>query len=213
MAGVVDGWWVFSSQVPHGAVKLGAPAPEGEAVWCEIDGLRDGPFTAWWPGTEITRRQGLFIEGEQVGLWMLWHRNGKKRRMGSFEAGLETGRFVSWFDNGRTESEGSYVEGRRDGQWTWYRREHRRKHREASYHLGYPHGDWREWFDNGSPALSCGFEHGKRHGPHREWHTNGSAKVIGEYFQGKKHLHWKVLDQDGQCIERETWQHGRLYEP
>lgn len=209
MAGVVDGWWQFKSLVPHGAQVVGAPPPEGRAVWCEKAGLRDGPFTEWWPDGEALRRQGLFVEGEQVGPWLLWHPNGKKRRMGSFRAGLESGRFVSWFDNGRTESEGSYIDGRRDGLWTWYREDRRRKHREATYAEGHPHGAWHEWHPNGQIALTRHYVHGALHGPYRTWAADGNPEVSGAYYEGLKHLRWTHYDARGAEVDEVLWQHGR----
>ncbi|MCA9547659.1 MAG: hypothetical protein KC613_24820 [Myxococcales bacterium] len=214
---VVDGWWLYGSQVPPGHALAGAPPPEGAAVWVveQASGLRDGPYSEWWPREDPQaepklRRQGVFVDGEQVGEWILWHPNGRQRRLGKFKDGLEEGRFVTWFETGQIESEGRFVGGRRDGLWVWWRPDKaRQKHREATYVMGRPHGRWTEWFIDGQTSLMCDYAEGKRHGPYRTWHRNGRVAERGEYWAGDKHLTWERFDERGDLLASSRWVHGR----
>ncbi|MEM6570616.1 MAG: hypothetical protein AAF957_19555 [Planctomycetota bacterium] len=108
------------------------------------DGVRlhHGAHRTWYPdGTPETLRH--YREGDEVGVWWSWWRNGALRSAYEFVPGVETpmtwwhpngllqsegmardgvrtGPWRFWHENGELESEGSFVGGRRAGFWAFY---------------------------------------------------------------------------------------------
>ena len=87
----------------------------------ERDGLdyqkfSDVPFTGKLTG-EVN---GSFKDGKMVGLWVMYHGNGRLSFKGKYKDGKEEGPFVTYHYNGGLHYRGTYKDGKQIGPYIEY---------------------------------------------------------------------------------------------
>ena len=105
---------------PPGAIRMGAPPPKGEEVWCQkmVEGkpVKDGFFILYGAGGDKLL-EGAYRDGKQQGEWTMWYENGRRAAVDHYRDGLQNGPHTSWYANGVKAVEGNYRDGRRAGNW------------------------------------------------------------------------------------------------
>lgn len=151
-------WWRSATPCPNGGTLVGAPPPAGDRVWCEKDGLQDGPATSFYPDG-VRKSDGMYRAGELDGPWKQWFHDGKPRTAGAFTKGRETGTWTIWFAGGGVATERVHVDAHtvRIAEF----RPGGTKLRSGTLVDGQKHGRWIEFTDKGE-ALEQVWDAGRR---------------------------------------------------
>ena len=158
------------------------------------------PYSGWakrlYPSGELdTLKQ--FQRGQQNGLEIGWHKNGKKRIEGYAKEGKGEGPVRVWHENGQKHKEGALKDGKPDGPATgWY--DNGQRHYEQVYKDGKFHGPSTAWYDNGQRHYEQVYRGGVGHGPYKSWHANGQKKGEGAFEEGKavSMKHWNSKGEE-----------------
>jgi hypothetical protein len=145
------------------AAAAGAPAcPEGtrlhessngsgSEVFCDRDGVMQGPYLRKYPSGERAAK-GAYANSEPDGDWTWWHENGQESQKGKYTKGKQVGSWTRWHDNGTRAEEGDYLSGRKAGTWATYYESGRKKDA-GIYHNDMKNGVWTYWFDDDENTL------------------------------------------------------------
>lgn len=202
---------------PDGADRLTASDREGEAVWCEVDGTRHGPYRYASPETLAL---GRYLDGARDGKWRVW-RGGVATHESTWVAGTLEGPSFAWYPNGAPSEVGSYAAGLRTGPWTWHY-PNGLVRQMGSYEAGVAQGVWETYstsgvvtehvefqaglrqgeykssYDDGAPECTGAYDDDLRAGTWTCRHLNGEVLHTGPYVDGQRHGGWQGFDSDGQ---------------
>lgn len=95
---------------PTGTVVAGVRPPGGNEVWCEKNGVRHGPYVAWYDTGQVKTR-GVFDEGLEAYQWLGFWENGNKKVEARFRNGMQHGRMTQYDDTGIETSESEWRNG------------------------------------------------------------------------------------------------------
>ena len=136
--------------------------------------------------------EGAYQDGEEVGVWTFYRRDGSKSVQYSYEYSDEDGsrnrRWTKWYESGRKLEEGSYKGGRRAGVWM-------------------------RWYESGqksSEGLRNGLSDNDQVGRWTWWRESGAKWVDGNFqANGERDGIWTYYDDDGEVAKTETYRYGR----
>jgi hypothetical protein len=74
---------------------------EGEYV----EGLREGDWADYWPGTKQMRSQGFIHVGQLEGPWKYWHENGQPMSEGTYVNNKREGPWLYWKPDGKPDAD------------------------------------------------------------------------------------------------------------
>ncbi len=149
-----------------------------------------------WLGKEQKESEKNYVNGQQEGLQMTWHRNGQKESEYNYANGKRKGLQTEWYENGQKESEKNYFNGQQEGlQMTWHR--DGQKESEYNYANGKRKGLQTEWYENGQKK-SEGTINGRKDFRAVEWYENGQKKSKVNYINGKPDGEQAKWYEDGQ---------------
>ena len=131
---------------PEGTHGEGFPPPDGNFVYCVLDGMigttiKQGPSIEWYPNGQkrstgdyaadkragdwihwyesgVIEKQGPYINNVADGHWIEFHPSGMQSAEGDRANGREKGLWVYWSDGDNIRTEGHWVSGQKDGEWT-----------------------------------------------------------------------------------------------
>lgn len=127
--------------------------------WCEQpDGVKHGPFLAWYPTGEKWSRQ-TYNQGVHHGPGIVWHKNGQREQLRHFRNGLEHGEHRIWRENGVLEFQTHYENGMRSGLFTHWDSDGDKAY-EGRYVAGKKHGEWINWDHRDNISEIEVFDHG-----------------------------------------------------
>jgi antitoxin component YwqK of YwqJK toxin-antitoxin module len=75
--------------------------------------------TEYFPTGEL-KMAGKVKNGERVGPWASWFRNGQKNSEATYIKGKMDGKYKVWYENGQLRIEGQYKEDKETGTWYFY---------------------------------------------------------------------------------------------
>jgi antitoxin component YwqK of YwqJK toxin-antitoxin module len=146
---------------PPGTLQAGLPPPAGNAEWCEgrnAQGVakRQGPARDWYEA-DLVHVESTWRDGQLDGLWVQFHRDGKKAAEGRYRAGEKHGPWIYWYEGGAIEEEVGFEMGRRHGRFVqWWRGG--KKRTEGSFCFGLQCGRWTTWNQEGSELGTIVYE-------------------------------------------------------
>ncbi|MEL6345248.1 MAG: toxin-antitoxin system YwqK family antitoxin [Myxococcota bacterium] len=199
-------------ECPDGTVPIAATdvAYQGQ-VCARPDGVLHGVLHATYPDGS-PEREGRYEDGEKVGQWTWWDRDGRVNMQGRYQRDQKVGIWRSWSAGVLTE-EGRYEDGEKVGSWsTWYAPDGQKKS-EGDYHAGRKAGRWRRWHPNGQLAEDAVLVGGKYDGTVTVWHPNGQQARQGDYVHDVQIGEWIWWDADGAVIKRQSYVDGGVAAP
>jgi hypothetical protein len=119
---------------------VGAPPFGYKASGKLCGGIRQGKWTFRALDGDGVIREGVYIDGNETGLWRTYYRSGWVESEGTYVAGRHVGTWIWWHENGATMAQGTYDDGLR-------------------------HGVWQRWHAEGGLAVDRRYIQGKREGP------------------------------------------------
>jgi hypothetical protein len=102
--------------------------PDGTARFdgaVTIEGERDGEWSFHYPDGSL-REQGRYDNGQRIGTWRQWHKDGQLISEGErrFDAGTSAserqGAWTFWYADGTVRARGLFSAGRREGPWEFF---------------------------------------------------------------------------------------------
>jgi hypothetical protein len=109
-----------SDECPKGTSQTGKAPPDELSQGCTTAaGLREGPWTDFWPAGGKWR-VGQYKNGKHHGHWTVFRPNGKKLYEADFKAGFLHGKIVVYYENEQKRVEGAYTFGKANGRWVAY---------------------------------------------------------------------------------------------
>jgi antitoxin component YwqK of YwqJK toxin-antitoxin module len=104
-----------------------------------------------------------FLNGQQLGLSLVYFLNGKLKESRSYKQGRSYGRSFGFWENGNPKFDYTYVDDRREGlQKQWY--ESGGKYSFLTYKNDREEGIQRAWRENGKPYINYEAKEGRRYG-------------------------------------------------
>jgi antitoxin component YwqK of YwqJK toxin-antitoxin module len=107
-----------------------------------------------------------------------------------------------------TDVGGSYVDGEKDGPWTYWH-ENARKKAEGAYRIGKKVGVWTHWHDNGVKAAEGSWKGGRKEGVWNYWHPNRQRSTSGTYKNDKAEGTWIAWHENGRQRREDNYKDGR----
>lgn len=180
---------------------------EGSGQVCaRPDGTLHGPQRAKFRTGE-REHEGAYEEGQKVGRWTWWDREGNKVREGEFVAGVEHGPWLEW-RGGKKTSEGRYDNGKQVGDWVRWYDSTGHKQSLTSFTDGVANGLSSRWHDNGHLAEEGRLEAGKRVGRWVSLNREGGKIWEGHYTADKQEGVWTWWRPDGSVERSATFKDG-----
>lgn len=143
----------FPVECPAGSSERSDATEGGEAFWCELAGVKTGPYLETSTDGE-QRVQGGHVLGERDGLWVSWHTADQEESRGRYRSGQKNGPWTWWHPNGNRSLEGDFLNGRRAGRWTtWF--VSGEVESSGMYHNGRKHGPWLVREDSAENAVGA----------------------------------------------------------
>ncbi len=131
--------------------------------------------------------------GQNVGKYTFYYRDGSVEDVGYFKNGLRHGKYISYTDKGIKMLIRNYQIGKRDGLEVHYHYNSYTKSSETKYKNNEKHGSSKTYFENGNLSSETVFIRDKENGTHIEYWENG---LISN----------KITMKDGKAISG-TWWH------
>ena len=168
-----------------------------------------------------------YAGGKKEGLFVQWHKNGRKKKEGSYGNEKLHGIEIHYYQDGNKSHIYTYKEGKKEGLFiSWYKNGQKRE--EVTYAeslmrdennvtkilppspLGLARfGPFRSWYENGILKTEGAYKRGNRDGTFSSWHSNGQKKEEGNYVDGKMDGPWIHYDQDGNKSHSYTYKEGK----
>ncbi len=181
------------------------------SVW--ENGLREGPFTTWYPTAPPERETVIqYTAGVPASKGSAWHRSGNLKAMFSLISGLKHGEELRYADNDKRQIDAIFryqyglLHGRAETFW-----EPNRKRTDVNYVGGKAVGLERHWHFNGKKAFEVQRVRGERQGAARMWDEKGVLVAILQYRAGVLHGNeFRFYRESGAVRAVFVWQDGKL---
>ena len=168
-----------------GQTLAGGTPPKYASLWCELDGVKQGPVRTFHP-EGLLHFDTRYEQGLEVGTRIGWHKNGLKHYEMGYQAGQLHGPWTEWSDAaGQIHGQGSYEKGRKDGAEVIYHKNGNKKS-VGTYREGRRHGLWTEWRSSGKKKSVVEYRDGVRDGLETFWHENGRMWYQEHYENGTR---------------------------
>ena len=227
--GTKDGEWI-EVDAKNGTQKKAnyiSGTPDGEQVTYVFPGAREnnkrleyinyengnpvGIWTQWGrDGENRIRKSGEIIFENGSGRWREWDLNTRAvTRAGDYENWKKVNIWKSWDSNEVLVSEGEYVDGKKEGKWTWYD-----KGEDKNWEENYVAGTLEGKFYNLSPYAEIRgkgkYNMGTQTGSWEEYYTSADGslerKQSGSYELGKKVGLWSHYNKGGRRTGEGTYE-------
>jgi len=227
--GTKDGEWI-EVDAKNGTQKKAnyiSGTPDGEQVTYVFPGAREnnkrleyinyengnpvGIWTQWGrDGENRIRKSGEIIFENGSGRWREWDLNTRAvTRAGDYENWKKVNIWKSWDSNEVLVSEGEYVSGKKEGKWTWYD-----KGEDKNWEENYVAGTLEGKFYNLSPYAEIRgkgkYNMGTQTGSWEEYYTSADGslerKQSGSYELGKKVGLWSHYNKGGRRTGEGTYE-------
>ena len=227
--GTKDGEWI-EVDAKNGTQKKAnyiSGTPDGEQVTYVFPGAREnnkrleyinyengnpvGIWTQWGrDGENRIRKSGEIIFENGSGRWREWDLNTRAvTRAGDYENWKKVNTWKSWDSNEVLVSEGEYVNGKKEGKWTWYD-----KGEDKNWEENYVAGTLEGKFYNLSPYAEIRgkgkYNMGIQTGSWEEYYTSADGslerKQSGAYELGKKVGLWSHYNKGGRRTGEGTYE-------
>ena len=227
--GTKDGEWI-EVDAKNGTQKQAnyiSGTPDGEQVTYVFPGAREnnkrleyinyengnpvGIWTQWGrDGENRIRKSGEIIFENGSGRWREWDLNTRAvTRAGDYENWKKVNIWKSWDSNEVLVSEGEYVDGKKEGKWTWYD-----KGEDKNWEENYVAGTLEGKFYNLSPYAEIRgkgkYNMGTQTGSWEEYYTSADGslerKQSGSYELGKKAGLWSHYNKGGRRTGEGTYE-------
>jgi antitoxin component YwqK of YwqJK toxin-antitoxin module len=139
--------------------------------------------------------EGVFKNGERIGLIQRWHEDGTLRDKVWFDAKGELhGLFQSWHENGAKDLVQTFIHGKAQGLTQgWF--DKGQKAFEGAWDKGLEEGVHTDWHEAG--GISGKNTYSKGNGDVKLSHENGKPAVVGSRKDGERHGVWNWWDDKG----------------
>ncbi|MCC6624970.1 MAG: hypothetical protein IT385_27230 [Deltaproteobacteria bacterium] len=191
--------WTGACAGDGAALVIGADAGYDEdAAWCEVGGVRAGPYARFWDAARTRQREdGRYEAGDATGTWhtfastgevvgralyhdgakdgdeTLWRVDGSKAEARSWVAGQADGVWEAFYPSGPKASETVWKAGLRDGREVAFALDGTAR-RETMWRGDVRHGVERlMWDADGAVRAETPYVDGLREGVMTTWHPNG----------------------------------------
>ncbi len=227
--GTKDGEWI-EVDAKNGTQKKAnyiSGTPDGEQVTYVFPGAREnnkrleyinyengnpvGIWTQWGrDGENRIRKSGEIIFENGSGRWREWDLNTRAvTRAGDYENWKKVNTWKSWDSNEVLVSEGEYFDGKKEGKWTWYD-----KGEDKNWEENYVAGTLEGKFYNLSPYAEIRgkgkYNMGTQTGSWEEYYTSADGslerKQSGSYELGKKVGLWSHYNKGGRRTGEGTYE-------
>ncbi len=102
-----------------GAQLLGSEPPQGDKIWCERDGKKQGLWMQWWENGTLWI-EGEYTDDRRSGTWTEHYDNGIVTSKGDYARDKKQGAWVYKYANGQTRESGEYLDDNKIGTWVEY---------------------------------------------------------------------------------------------
>ncbi len=143
---------------------------------------------------------GEFDDGEMVGSWNYFYKNGNRELIAQYDRGIESGKWIWNFENGQIRREGNYKNGLYHGVWIGYYLNGVMSD-SSNYSLGRLTGEATTYYDNGQVIQKGWYKRDLQDGFWKGYHENGKKNSEGIFENGERKGVWKYWDQKGNPIE------------
>lgn len=173
-------------------------------LWCEKDGVRDGPYLRITGSGDVLVR-AEYDHGDLDGEWQSWDRSGRVviRTDASYVAGRLDGEYVREAERNKESRrvfETQYVDGVQDGAELGHYEDGRDEH-QGQVEDGMKVGEWKFWHPNGALQRVEHWRAGLLDGPYEVRDPKGGLLESGVYDMGRatgEHREWYAADQQKQ---------------
>ncbi len=156
-------------------------------------------------------------EGEEMGIWKYYYKNGQLGEIGEYKNGIEIGIWKSYYENGQLEEIGKYENGEQTGVWkSYYKNGNLKKSQE--YKNGDMTGEFKLYFENGQLKIAGSYsaESELKAGEWKYYYENGQLKEVGNYtgditsydVDNNKTGEWKSYYENGNLREITLYDEG-----
>lgn len=193
-------------------------------------GKKQGPWKEYYESGEIMAK-GNYKNGNRVGQWLFYHKNGKIEQEGSFTSkGIPDGEWKYYYETGQVLKEETFMNGENDGDYTEYNDSGKvivkgqfsegfetglwfyeigDIREEGTYTDGVQTGKWTQSSQlDGKLIFEGSYSDGKPDGKHTWFFPGGSKRVEGRYSMGIKEGDWKYYYEDGSISIIITYRNG-----
>ncbi len=198
-----------------GAGVAFAAAPDKDALKCPKDTVQKASIMPCKPGDDCdSAHKTLWCarpDGMRHGPQRSWFDHGERktpRSTGQYKDGRKEGKWTWWYRNGKRRSVGAYEGDQRTGAWTiWY--DNGQKNEAGRFAKDVPEGQWSTWHDNGKLASKGKWAAGKRTGAWTFWDVEGKVEAKGSFGpKGHRHGKWSIKAGSG-ALETVCYEHAR----
>lgn len=145
--------------------------------------------------------EGSYENGRKVGVWKVYHPNGKLKSEITFESGRPKGPYTTYFPNGQIEEKGNWSITKNYGKFVRYY-EDGTVHQEFEFNeSGKRTGTQKYYHPNGKLAIEGNWNGGKESGEVKEYYETGELRVVRTFNDGvmdetkTKHFESKLIKQ------------------
>jgi antitoxin component YwqK of YwqJK toxin-antitoxin module len=131
-----------------------------------------------------TYEEGSYQNGRKVGLWKVYHPNGKLKSEITFVSGRPKGPYTTYFSNGQIEEKGNWSLVKNYGKFVRYY-EDGTIHQEFEFNeSGKRTGTQKYYHPNGKLAIEGNWNGGKESGEVKEYYETGELRVVRTFNDG-----------------------------
>lgn len=170
-----------------------------------VDDIRIGTWIYYFDNGNIEQTGSYDKEGNFVGEWKWYYKDGNKRIVEQFFDGQLEGQFYEFNDDGETMIEGEYVNGLREGEWLIIVNNYIEK---GSFLENVKDGVWRYYYSEDSLYYIGHYIDGSPDGEHIWYHRNGNEKEKGKYVMGIRDGIWRYYSEEGKLLLRIKYNYG-----
>jgi len=166
--------WTGACAGDGAVLVIGADAGYDEdAAWCEVGGVREGPYARFWDAARTRQREdGRFVAGDATGEWHTFATTGEVVGRTSYKDGDKDGDETLWRVEGSKAAARAWVAGQADGVWEAFYPSGP-KASETPWKLGLRDGREVAFALDGTPRRETTWRNGVRHGVERLYWDEG----------------------------------------
>ena len=160
-------------------LKLETFHPNGHVASLELfsSDIKNGVHKEFFNNGNI-KTEGQYINGDKIGLWTEYFREGGTRRIFYANENEKNGSTIEWYKNGVKKIRGEYFHGQKSGLWT-------------------------SWYSNGVKESVVTYNQGQKEGIFSYFYDNGNKKSEGivSYKGQKDQRCWDIQGNTQNCIK------------
>lgn len=199
----------FSDDLPNGIFQENYPTGSIKTLANLENGKLEGDFKEFFENGE-KKYSGQYEDGKKVGEWQEYFESGQIKSSISYKDDLANGKALYYYPDGKVEFKLSYLQGEPDGLYEAFFPDSELKEK-GKFKNGFPEGEWISFNSDRKTMLKGNYLLGFRSG---EWQEiieilPGYSRQ-GNYHKGLKEGDWLVIDENGNHVQTENYQEGKL---